>query len=72
MFVFLLSNPEPITFPRLSEELEEKEHNRADKTQEKDLCMEEGYDSFTQQRMRKATIKQKNPLTSEKAKSRLV
>ena len=35
LFVFLLSNPEPTTFPRLPEELQEREHTG--QTQEKEL-----------------------------------
>ena len=35
LFVFLLSNPEPTTFPRLPGELQEREHTG--QTQEKEL-----------------------------------
>ena len=35
LFAFLLSNPEPSTFPRLPGELQEREH--AGQTQEKEL-----------------------------------
>ena len=35
LFVFLLSNPEPTTFPRLPEEFQDREHTG--QTQEKEL-----------------------------------
>lgn len=47
LFVFLLSNPEPTTFPRLPEELQEREHTG--QTKEKELWEVETAPSYCEE-----------------------
>lgn len=70
LFVFPLSNPEPTTFPSLPGEVQEKEYTGQMRPRRKN------YGRWTRllhmaKRMRKATIRQKSPMASERAKPRM-
>ena len=66
-----MSNPEPAPFPRLPGVVQEKEHTGQTRHRRKN------YGRWKQplhmaKRMRKATIRQKSPMASERAKPRMV
>lgn len=71
LFVFTLPNPEPITFPRLPGEVQEKDTQGRRDTR--------GLWRWKWRRLlhmvkrtRKATVRPKSPMASERAKPRLV